>query len=134
MFDIVKKIAKTFQTKTVKQQANTTLTNSNVLCSINIELNYNNDISIRYFWPKFEDSNQEHITTVAQNFGTLLFLINEGHLKPDMVETLSYTIDQNNQFDSQFTESTLLQWLDLLNSSKNDPIISPSTAFGQYKK
>lgn len=134
MFDIVKKIGKVFRSKSDKTQSNVSLTKDHTLCSIHIELNYDNEISIRYFWPKFDEVNQEHIGTVANSFGTLLFLINNGLLKVDMVETLSHTIDPNNPFDNQFTESTLMQWLDLLNSTKNDPIVSPSTVFGQYKQ
>lgn len=134
MFDIVKKISKVFQSKSDETKLNASLTNDNILCSVHIELNYDNEISIRYFWPKFDKINQEHIDTVANSFGTLLFLINNGHLKADMVETLSHTVDPNNEFDSQFTESTLMQWLNLLSATKNDPIVSPSTVFGQYKQ
>jgi hypothetical protein len=117
---------------------NTTESTSNkekdILCSVNIELSYNNEISIRYFWPQFDSTNEDRINNIAQSFGTLLFLINEGHIKADMVETLSHTVDKDNVYDRQFTEEILQQWLDLINISKNNPIISPSTVFGQYKQ
>lgn len=134
MFDIVKKIGQVFKTKLEPITHENAVADSNILCSVNIELHYDNEIGIRYFWPKFDEANYDHIKTVSQSFGTLLFLINEGHLKGDMVETLSHTVDKDNKFDSKFTETTLQQWLDLINVVRNDPIVPPSTVFGQYKQ
>ena len=134
MFNIVQKIAQFFQTKIESRTNASGLADSNILCSVNIELNYDNEMSIRYFWPKFDDINHEHINLVSQGFGALLFLINDGYLKADMVETLSHTIDKDNKFDNKFAEATLQQWLDLINTVRNNPIISPSTVFGQYKQ
>lgn len=131
MFDFVKKIV---SKKQHTEQNNSVNLSNNVVCSINIELYDDNDIGIKYFWPKFDSQNHKHLIDIAQSFGTMLYLLNHGHIKFDMVETLSRTIDVNNKYDYEFTEETFRQWLSLINKNNNDPIVSPSIAFKQYKQ
>jgi hypothetical protein len=132
MYNLVKKLKQAIYKDTAPESTNNK--DNHVLCSVNIELSYDNEIGIRYFWPQFDSTNEDRINNIAQSFGTLLFLINEGHIKADMVETLSHTVDKDNTYDRKFTEEILQQWLDLINISKNNPIVSPSTVFGQYKQ
>lgn len=111
----------------------------NVLCSVSIELTHDGAIDLRYFWPKFDENNKEHIVTIAYRFGRLLYMINSGLLEKDMVDTLSNPKDKNNIFDREFTKNVLTEWLqamdeELNNRSNSDPVVSPSNVFGQYKQ
>jgi hypothetical protein len=104
----------------------------NILCSVNVELMYDGTISIRYFWPKFDENNLKHINSVSRDFGTMLYMINNGYLEKDMIETLSHTIDKDNDFDKEFTKGCLAQWA--TNINYEGPVISPTKVFGQYQK
>lgn len=126
MFKLIKSIFRGNRSETEQS------TNS-VLCSVNIELNYNQEISIKYFWPEFNKNNDSHLTDVAHSFGSLLYLVNHGHLKIDMIETLSHTVNPNNNYDIQFSEEVFKRWLDMISADKGNPMVSPSTVFKQYK-
>lgn len=123
-----------FFSKTNKKN-NTEETRDDILCSVNIELAHDGTIGIRYFWPKFTEKNDQHIYNIAHDFGILLYMINSGLLEKDMVETLAHTKDKDNVFDQQFTTYVLREWLKAVDSStNNNPIVSPSNVFGQYKQ
>lgn len=104
------------------------------LCGINIEINYDDSINIHCNWPNFDSINSQHLETIAKKYGTMLFMINNGLLKEDIIDTLIKFDDINNKYDAEFVNISLQEWLDLFTqNTHNTPLIKPSSVFKNYK-
>ena len=104
------------------------------LCSINFEINYDESINIYCNWPIFDTKNSQHISTVAKQYGTMLFMLNNGFMKEDIINTLIKFDDTGNEHDAKFVNVSLEKWLDLFNENTyNTPLIKPSSVFKNYK-
>lgn len=104
------------------------------LCSINFEINYDESINIYCNWPVFNSRNSQHIDTIAKQYGTMLFMLNNGFIKEDIIDTLIKYDDTTNEYDAKFVNVSLEKWLDLFNKNTyNTPLIKPSSVFKNYK-
>ena len=104
------------------------------LCSINIEINYDNSINVYCNWPTFNSINDQHLEPIAKRYGTMLFMLNNGFLKEDIINTLMKFDDINNKYDAEFVNVSLQEWLNLFTQNNhNTPLIKPSSVFKNYK-
>jgi hypothetical protein len=109
------------------------------LCSLNIELNYDNSINILCYWPNLKDLDEDIIDDIANPYAVLLYMLNGGLLNQDIIKSLS-NFENNNLEDSYFVNKVLSKWLELaspkIESKKHntDPVIKPSSVFKNYSK
>jgi len=132
-----KLINKFFNKSNKNLTENSNRKNNNFLCSINFELNYDGTINILCYWPEFNDNNVENIKIVSTDFSMLIYMINNGFLKDDIIETFQHLINQDNPFDDVFISSVLNNISEHTEKHKQilsdmDPIIKPTNVFKQY--
>lgn len=112
----------------------TPTTKKKYLCSINFEINYDESINIYGHWPTFNTKNSQYIDSIAQQYGTMLFMLNNGLMKEDIVNTLTHFDDITNAHDAKFVNVSLKKWLDLFHENTyGTPLIKPSSVFKNYK-
>jgi len=108
------------------------------LCSVNFELNFDNTVNIVCYWPDLDKLDEIMITNIANQYGALMFILENGSLREDIVSSLTSIADQNNVSDSFFVEKVLGAWIELkkkgLFNSSYDPVIKPSSVFKNYTK
>lgn len=137
MFNFLKQI---FSQKKEKTKIDNKITDKkDYLCSLNIELNYDNSINIVCYWPNLTGLEDDTIDNVANPYGILLYMLNSGLLNQDIIKALS-NFEDNNLEDAYFVNKVLSKWLELASpkteSKKHntDPVIKPSSVFKNYSK
>lgn len=136
MFNFLKQIFSQEKEKTeIKNQITE---KKDYLCRLNIELNYDNSINIMCYWPDLIGLEDETIDNIANPYGILLHMLNNGLLNQDIIKALS-NFDQNSLEDSYFVNRVLSKWLEISSiktESKHntDPVIKPSSVFKNYSK
>lgn len=106
------------------------------LCSINFELNFDSTVNIVCYWPDLDKLDENMITNIANQYGALMFILDNGSLKEDIINSLTSIADRNNISDSFFVEKVLTAWIDLrkkaLSDNTYDSIMKPSSVFKNY--
>jgi hypothetical protein len=108
------------------------------LCSLNFELNYDGTVNILCYWPNFDKLEPATIDNIASQYATMIFMMNNGLLKKDIVETLSDVMYSEEPFDAYFVHQVLSKWLEITEKTEqnkdNKPFIRPSSVFKNYIK
>jgi hypothetical protein len=106
------------------------------LCSLNFELGFNGQINITCYWPDLDNLNEPAIKLIAEQYAQMIYLIDNGFTKKDIIDTLYEVHTSNNPYDIFFVQEVLDNWVGYYNKlqSKNSkPLIKPSNVFKQYK-
>ena len=108
------------------------------LCSINFELNFDNTVNIICYWPDLDQLDETMVTNIANQYGALMFILDTGSLREDIITNLTAIADRDNVSDSFFVEKVLSAWIELkkkgLLDNSYDPVIKPSSVFKNYTK
>lgn len=106
------------------------------LCSLNFELGFDGLINIRCYWPDLEKLNESAIKLIAEQYAQMIYLIDNGLAKKDIIDTLYDVHTTNNAYDIFFVQEVLDKWVeyyDKAQSKSSKPLIKPSNVFKQYK-
>lgn len=105
------------------------------LCSVNVQLNADNTMDILCHWPDLDKLDELIINDIANRYATMIFLLDSGLLKKDIIDTLS-SVCENNVHDTYFARQVLAKWLELFEkqnlTNSNQPLIKPSSVFKNY--
>jgi hypothetical protein len=108
------------------------------LCSINFELNFDNTVNIVCYWPDLDKLDETIVTNIANQYGALMFILDTGSLREDIISSLTAIADKNNVSDSFFVEKVLAAWIEIkkkgLLDNSYDPVIKPSSVFKNYTR
>ena len=103
------------------------------VCSIKFDLNTDGTVNITCDWPAFNSQNMFAIETIAADYATMLYMINQGLFHTDITATLDDGVDDNDKYDKLFIDNVFLKWLARIEErethSNNHPIIKPSEVF-----
>lgn len=126
MFDIIKKL---FNRKKNKDKE--------CVASITFELGYNSNINIICSWPDLDKWSTDMIDILASQYGKLLYLIDSGATKREIVEVLSNkdNLKTGSIIDQEFTIKVLENWVfeSYADQTHKKPLVLPTNAFKNYK-
>ncbi len=132
MFKIITKFLSYF----TKDKNEETASNEESTCSIRFDLTAKNTINVLCYWPDLDKMNETEIDHLAKFYGTVIYLVDKGRLKEDIIEALSSVSAKNNPYDTYFVFETLNKWFKLVEQEENSksagPIIRPSSVFKNY--
>jgi len=106
--------------------------NHSFICSLNLELTIEDSINILCYWPDLDKLSHESIKALASKYATLIYLIDSGQMKREIIETLLSVNKKNNIEDAMFIECLLKNWSGLVDKNEN-AVIKPSNVFKNYK-
>lgn len=119
-----------------KQQPSPIIPDKKFLCSLNFELGFDGLINITCYWPELENLNEPAIKLIAEQYAQMIYLIDNGLAKKDIIDTLYDVHKANNAYDIFFVQEVLDKWVeyyDKVQSKSLKPLIKPSNVFKQYK-
>jgi hypothetical protein len=122
-----------------EQQKNTTtpiIVDKKFLCSLNFELGFDGFINIQCYWPDLDTLDEIMIKRIADQYAKMIYAVDSGLSKKDIIETLYDVHNKNNPYDIFFVQEVLDKWVEYYDNeqSKNfKPLIKPSNVFKQYK-
>ena len=132
MFKIITKFLSYF----TKPNTEDTISKEECTCSIRFDLTAKNTINVMCYWPDLDELNEKEIDHLAKFYGTVIYLVDKGRLKEDIIEALSSISSKNNASDTYFVFETLNKWFKLVEQEENSksagPIIRPSSVFKNY--
>jgi hypothetical protein len=129
MFDKILKFFYKSKDNNTKQE---TTIETQSLCKIAFELNMDGSANIICYWPEFNDKNKNSMPTIASEYGALLYMINNGLMQNDVVDTLSDPRNIVNEYDKSFIDKVFMRWFsytDIASSIDSKPLIKPSLVF-----
>jgi|LakMenEpi03Aug12_release.lakeMendotaPanAssembly.Ray.scaffolds.fasta_scaffold419764_3 hypothetical protein len=122
--------------KETKEDNIVTKIEKDYLCSLSLQLNYDGTVNIICYWPNFEKLEPSSIDDIASQYATMIFMVNNGLLKKDIVETLSDVLGSDEPFDAYFVHQVLEKWLEITEKTEkvinSKPFIKPSSVFKNY--
>lgn len=117
------------------KEKTTNLDNKKFLCSLNFELGFDGIVNITCYWPDLEKLDEKSIKLIADQYSKMIFAVDSGLVKKDIIDTLYDVHLSNNPYDVFFVQEVLDKWLEYYNKvqAKNSkPLIKPSNVFKQY--
>lgn len=139
--NIIKWLVSKLQTKTTDQplipeDKKPIIADKKFLCSLNFELGFDGLVSIKCYWPELEKLNEQAIQLLAEQYAQMIYSIDNGLAKKDIIDTLYDIHTTDNPYDIFFVQEVLDKWVeyyDKAQSKNSKPLIKPSNVFKQYK-
>lgn len=106
------------------------------LCSLNFELGFDSKMNITCYWPDLNELNENTIKLIADQYAQMIFIVDNGLSKKDIIDTLYDVHTTNNPYDIFFVQEVLDKWVeyyDKAQSKSSKPLIRPTNVFKQYK-
>lgn len=100
-------------------------------------MNIDGTINIVCYWPEFNETNKEQISSLSNNYALMLDAINRGFLEKEIISTIK-NYKSYDSYDILFAQNVYYKLMELSylkqksNTEQNMPVVRPSQVFKSF--